>query len=151
MIHKLSRITNISSKITGLSWEQLRNVKRFLSNRSVDTLASIRSILEETDARKIHSGFDFSYIGIMEAKHIVQKPSVVVSDLKAYLTECWKASLMSGQLNDNPNFNNKIWIGIAGDKGGGSTKLTASFLNFVKPQSVHNVHILGKNIECCFV
>jgi len=103
--------------------------------------------LAETDTRKIHSAFDFSYIGIVESKVIVQKPCIVVADLKTYLTECWTATLNSGQLNHDKNFNGQIWIGLAGDKGGGSTKLVASFLNFHKPQSVHNVHVLGKQLN----
>lgn len=126
----------------GLSWERYRCAKRFLRNRSIDVLASTRQITAETNERKITSTFDFTHIQSHDSA-AATKPCLVISDLKQYLQECWESSLISSSLNHDERFKNEIWVGIAGDKGGGSTKLTAVFMNFEKPQSVHNVHILG--------
>lgn len=104
----------------------------------------MRQVLAETNARKINTVFNFSRISLKEANIFVEKPCIVISDFGRYLAECWESSLQTSRLNDSHGFGKEIWVGISGDKGGGSTKLVASFLNFEKPQSVHNVHILGE-------
>jgi hypothetical protein len=114
-----------------------------MSNCGVDLLASVRQILRETKDREIKTALNFKTISIVEKQEQTEKPCLIVSNVANYLHECWHSTLSTNPTVDDSRFNGEIWIGLGGDNGGGSTKLTFSFLNVEKPHSVKNVHILG--------
>lgn len=127
----------------GLSWHKYRSIKRYLSNRGIDFLASVRQILAESKTREIKTPLIISKISIQEKGNEEEKTCLYVSSFEDQLVEVWHKLLASNEIADDERFGGTIWVGISGDQGGGTTKLTLHFLNVSKPNSVHNLHIIG--------
>uniref|UniRef100_A0A915HY61 Uncharacterized protein n=1 Tax=Romanomermis culicivorax TaxID=13658 RepID=A0A915HY61_ROMCU len=128
----------------GLSWNDYRKIKCFMTKLNFDFLAPTNKAIVETSNRKVKSDLKFTYILLTEKDEKVERPLLVVSNLIDFIEECWADTIKNGELaEDDPRFEKKVWIAIGGDNGGKTTKLTLSIINVMKPNSVHNTRIIG--------
>jgi len=114
-----------------------------LAAHGSDFLAPVRQILKEAKTRETKSPLSITRIIVEEKGSEHERPCLHVSCLKDHIIESWNRLLDSEEVYDDPKFNDKIWVALSGDQGGGTTKLTLHFLNVKKPNSVHNMHIIG--------
>lgn len=110
----------------------------------MDFLASVRQILAESNEREIKTPLLVSKISIQDKGNEEEKTCLQVSSLEDTLIEAWNKVSVSNEVIDDDRFGGTIWAAVSGDQGGGTTKLTLHFLNVRKPNSVHNLHIIGK-------
>jgi hypothetical protein len=82
----------------------------------------------------------FSYVTLTEGPG---RGCLVVSDIKAALTQKITELQSAGKLLELERFGGEVWVQIGGDKGGGTTKLIASIVNAQNSSSVHNLLLIG--------
>lgn len=145
-IFKLSPEESLDLKTAlGISWDKYNKMKTYLMERNMDIFASFDAAWKQSISRKIKTKIDFEYINFTNEKgEITKSPSCFVSNLEEFIRECWARHIENKELSeDKVEFKKKIWIAFGGDKGGKTTKITFSFTNCQKPNSVHNTHVIG--------
>jgi hypothetical protein len=126
-----------------LSYDGYRMLRRYLISFNLNFLAPLNQLYKEQTNRAFPVNYKLDFPKMKDGDEIKSSPCYTCDSLVDLVQARWEELTEKNQIIDQPDFDSKIWISIGGDAGGGTTKLVFNILNVEKPNSVHNVTIIG--------